>query len=146
LDRLFIDFEAWLADLAKGAADARASLETELSAKLDSLAKSHQLEAKLRTRYLEAVETRDPNQRTVESSLNHVLDEKARHQERIRALQAAREEPGIDDLKPQSSHSLVSAPRLSLGVEQHVGDPPLTGVDDERLRSTTEEPVVEPVG
>jgi len=87
LDRLFIDFEAWLAQLAKGAADHRTSLEAELAAQLDRVAELERLEAKLRRRYVEVVETSDRNRPAVETTLNEILAEKAVHQQRATELQ-----------------------------------------------------------
>jgi DNA invertase Pin-like site-specific DNA recombinase len=89
LDRLFIDFDAWLANLAQGAADQRAGLEAELAAQLDELVQVEQLETKLRRRYLDSMRSGDPNQRAVESALNQLLTEKDIQQERADALKNA---------------------------------------------------------
>ncbi|MGH2780070.1 MAG: zinc ribbon domain-containing protein [Thermoleophilaceae bacterium] len=135
LDRLFIDFEAWLAQLAKGAADHRAGLEAELGAQLDRLAELERLEAKLRRRYVEVVETNDPNRPAVETTLNEVLADKAAHQQRASELQqtlaAEPQEPPTDAML-DVYNAIASAVR---GGDSQGGVAEL----NERLRAVFEE-------
>jgi hypothetical protein len=135
LDRLFIDFEAWLAQLAKGAADHRGSLEAELAAQLDRLAELERLEAKLRRRYVEVVETGDPNRPAVETTLNEVLAEKAAHQQRATELQQTLatepEEPPTDAML-DVYNAIANAVR---GGDSQAGVAEL----NERLRAVFEE-------
>ena len=136
LDRLFIDFDEWLANLAKGAEDHRGSLEAELAAELDQLARVDGLEAKLRQRYLETLEAGDPNGRAVESALNEILGDKEAHEQRVNALQAAlatqREEPPTDAML-DVYNAIAQAVRGAGGDEQAVSEL------NERLRAVFDE-------
>jgi DNA invertase Pin-like site-specific DNA recombinase len=100
LDRLFIDFDAWLEQLAKGAADHRAGLQAELSAQLEQLAKRERQEAAVQRRLAELIESGEPTRDAVESTLRMVLGEKATHQQRVEelreALAAEPDEPPTD--------------------------------------------------
>jgi hypothetical protein len=94
LDRLFIDFDAWLEQLARGAADHRASLEAELAAQLKELAKRERQEAAVQRRLAEVLESDDPIlRRGIEGTLNLVVAEKETHQQRVNELRQALAEP-----------------------------------------------------
>jgi len=133
LDQLFIDFEAWLASLAQSTEQHRATLETELAGALDELSRLDDLESKLRGRYLEAVANDDPNQRAVEESLNHVMNDKTFQQTTVRDLQTQMAAEPVD-----SSDAMLDVyNQLAATVRREEGD----SVADlnERLRTVFKE-------
>jgi DNA invertase Pin-like site-specific DNA recombinase len=102
LDRLFIDFDAWLENVAQTTAGQRAIIEAEHDATLSGLERHAALEDKLRRRYLQAVQTDDPNQRAAEDALNRVLEDGDKLRDQLRGLKeqlaAESEEPPIDTM------------------------------------------------
>jgi hypothetical protein len=89
LNRLFIDFDAWLEELARGAASQRDSIEKQLGAELDAQAKAKRREEALRERYIEATDQGGIGERAAFDAYQHVMEEREAGQERIRALQTA---------------------------------------------------------
>jgi site-specific DNA recombinase len=134
LNRLFIDFEAWLAELAQGAEHHRSNIEADLAAELDELTRLEQLEAKLQRRYLEAVEAGDANQPAIESSLNHVLNDQEARRQRVRALQ---EQLAIEPTRPPVDAMLDIYNDLARAVRGGAGES-LAELND-RLRAIFEE-------
>jgi Recombinase zinc beta ribbon domain len=89
LDRLFIDFDAWLKQLAKGAADHRAGLEAELAAQLEALAKRERQEAAVQRRLAEVLDSDELHREAIEGTLRLVVGERQTHQQRVRELREA---------------------------------------------------------
>ncbi len=86
LDRLFIDFEAWLESLTDAANGHRAAVEAQRDAAIADVTKLGALEDKLRQRYLDAISS-GTNERAAEDALNHVLADRDAAAERVRSLQ-----------------------------------------------------------
>jgi DNA invertase Pin-like site-specific DNA recombinase len=89
LSKLFIDFDAWLAQLAEGARGERDRLERDLAQALDEQGKLTKTEARLRERYIAATETGGVAETAAFEAYQHLIEERETHQGRVRDLQEA---------------------------------------------------------
>ena len=135
LDRLFIDFDAWLEQLAQSTGDHRLSLEAELTAQLEALAKRERQEAAVQRRLAEVLESGDRNRPAVESTLNMVLAEKATHEQRVAALRQAlaAQRPGPSTDAMLDIYNAMARAVRGEGKDESVGDL------NDRLRAVFEE-------
>ncbi|HYM58490.1 MAG TPA: recombinase family protein [Solirubrobacteraceae bacterium] len=87
LNRLFVDFEAWMAALASSMGKQRARMEAGCGRLLDEVTKIQRREAKLRARYIDVLDA--PAETAAFEAYQHVLKEREAVQEQLRALQEA---------------------------------------------------------
>jgi DNA invertase Pin-like site-specific DNA recombinase len=89
LSALFIDFEAWLEQLAQGQRGQRDRLEADLAQALAAQDKLAKQEDRLRARYIAATETGGVAETAAFEAYQHVITEREAHQSAIRDLQEA---------------------------------------------------------
>jgi DNA invertase Pin-like site-specific DNA recombinase/diadenosine tetraphosphatase ApaH/serine/threonine PP2A family protein phosphatase len=89
LSKLFIDFDAWLEQLAQGQRGQRDRLEADLAQALDAQNKLAKQEDRLRARYIAATETGGVAETAAFEAYQHVITEREAHQGAIRELQEA---------------------------------------------------------
>lgn len=131
LDKLFVDFEAWVARLAEGANQQRKQLEGRLNAKMAELTKHERREAKLRERYLDSVDA-DTGLRAAQEAYDHVIQERDSLRNQCRALQ---EQLAAEPKQPPADALLDVYNGLAASVR---GDGSVAEVN-ERLRASFRE-------
>ena len=87
LERLFIDFDAWLGELAKGSADQRAAVEAALTRAREEVADLADVEQKLRRRYVEVTKNKEGTEHVVETTIDQVVAEKVACEREVHALE-----------------------------------------------------------
>jgi hypothetical protein len=88
LDKLFIDMEAWQAELAKGADEHRARIERELKAERAALAKLASQEEKLRKAWIEALDADSPKAEAREEAFLSVREKRIAAEGSAKAVEA----------------------------------------------------------
>jgi DNA invertase Pin-like site-specific DNA recombinase len=89
LDKLFIDMEAWQADLAKGADEHRDRIDRELKAERATLAKLTSQEEKLRQAWIEALDADSPKAEAREEAFLSVREKRIAAEGSAKAVEAA---------------------------------------------------------
>jgi DNA invertase Pin-like site-specific DNA recombinase len=100
LNRMFVDFDAWLAEMGEAASTERARLDRERLDASERLRNAQHREEKLRLRYIAAVEVENPAEQAALAAYQHGIQEREALERLVAAtdaaLAAAAEEAPID--------------------------------------------------